>query len=103
MTSSRKRRPCIHVCQYRSCVRSGAEAVFQAFEVEQQATQGFTLIPSECLGQCSAGPNVQVLTEERTWYCQVSVADVAEIVAQHIQLGQRVKRLLHPRIHQFDR
>lgn len=103
MTHKRKRRSSVQVCQYRSCIRGGAEAVLLAFEEQAKATGDFTVIVSECMGQCSAGPNVQVLQNDRTWYCRVTPKDVPEIVAQHLQGGKRVERLLHPRIHQNDR
>jgi (2Fe-2S) ferredoxin len=103
MTHPRKPKPCVQVCQHRSCVRAGAEAVFAAFEAQAQATGDFMLIASDCMGQCSASPNVQVIQNDRAWYCRVTPEDVPEIVARHIQGGERVKRLLHPRIHQHDR
>jgi len=90
--------PCVLVCQYRSCLRGGGEAVFAAFETLEQETGCFVLSSSNCMGQCSAGPNVQVLND-RTWYCRVTIADVPEIVEVHLQGGKRVDRLLHARFH----
>ncbi len=58
----------------------------------------FSLSESECMGQCSAGPNVQVLPKT-IWYCRVKAEDVPEIIEQHRQGGDPVKRLLHPRFH----
>lgn len=103
MTKNRKRRPCVQVCQHRSCLRGGAEAVLSAFEAQAAATGDFVVMTSDCMGQCSASPNVQVLQGDRAWYCRVTPEDVPEIVTQHLQGGQRVERLLHPRIHQHDR
>ena len=103
MAKSRKRRSTVQICQHQSCLRGGAAAVLSTFEEQAQATGDFMVIPSECMGQCSAGPNVQVLQNDRTWYCRVTPGDVGEIVAQHLQGGERIPRLLHPRIHQHDR
>ena len=101
MTQQRKRRPCVQVCQHRSCLRGGAEAVLSAFEAQAAATGDFMVIASDCMGQCSASPNVQVIQNDRTWYCRVTPEDVPEIVAEHLQGGKQVERLLHPRIHQY--
>ena len=92
------RRPFIQVCQYRSCVRGGAEAVFDALQEQAATTEDFVLSRSECMGQCSAGPNVRVLSDG-TWYCRVTPEDVKAIVEKHIQNGEPVDRLLHPRFH----
>lgn len=94
MDSSQTR--CILVCQNRSCQRNGSESVlaaFQALELPHIFASG-----SDCLGQCSSGPTVQVLPD-RTWYCRVKVADVATIAAEHLQGDRPVQRLLHPRFH----
>lgn len=93
-------RYCIVICQYHSCARNKATQVLAAFY--KSAPIDVTVSASDCMGQCSSGPTVYV-TPDRTWYCRVKPEDVAEIVAQHLQLNQPVKRLLHPRFHpQFD-
>ncbi len=87
---------CILVCQNRSCQRNGSAALleaFQALDLPQVFASG-----SDCLGQCSSGPTVQVLPD-RTWYCRITVSDVATIAQQHLQADRPVQHLLHPRFH----
>ena len=94
------KRRCIMVCQNRSCVRNGSEAVLAAFQAALPS--GVFAAGSACLGQCASGPTVQV-NPDGTWYRHVKVEDVPEIVAEHIESDRPVKRLLHPRFHpQFD-
>lgn len=95
MTDTPRRR-LITVCQYRSCQRSGSEAVLAAFQAQRMAN--VMVSACECQGQCSSGPTVRVLPDN-TWYCQVRPEDVNTIMAEHIQGNQPVERLLHPRLH----
>jgi (2Fe-2S) ferredoxin len=87
---------CVLICQNRSCVRSGSEAVLAAFQAI--AIPNVFVISSECLGQCSSGPTVRV-TPDDIWYCQVNPSDVTAIAEQHLQADQPVEALLHPRFH----
>ncbi|MBW4513868.1 MAG: (2Fe-2S) ferredoxin domain-containing protein [Timaviella obliquedivisa GSE-PSE-MK23-08B] len=87
---------CVLVCQYHSCARNRAAKVLEAFQLA--VPLGVLVTASGCLGQCSSGSTVYI-TPDRTWYCRVKPEDVAEIVAQHLQLNQPVARLLHPRFH----
>lgn len=50
---------------------------------------------SGCLDQCEQGV-VVVVYPEQVWYQGVSVADVPEIVEEHILEGRYVERLLMP-------
>ncbi len=50
---------------------------------------------SGCLDQCEHGVSI-VVYPEQVWYGHVTVADVAEIVEQHIICGKPVERLLLP-------
>jgi (2Fe-2S) ferredoxin len=56
------------------------------------------IVASECQGQCNLGPTVRVLPDD-IWYCRVQPADVPEIAVQHLQQGEPIDRLLHPRLH----
>lgn len=87
---------CVLVCQYRSCEKQGACAVLAAFQAANLATVKIQV--TSCQGQCNLSPTVRVLPDQ-TWYCQVQPQDVPEIIEQHLQGGQRVERLLHPRFH----
>lgn len=53
---------------------------------------------SGCLGRCTLGP-VLVIYPEAVWYTYSSFADIDEIIAKHIQAGERVNHLL---IHGMD-
>lgn len=87
---------CVLVCQHRTCLRHGAAAVMGAFA--QVTIPRVTIQVSECLGQCSIGPNARVLPDD-VWYARLTPEDVAIIADQHLQGGQPVDRLLNPRIH----
>ncbi|HEY9764486.1 MAG TPA: (2Fe-2S) ferredoxin domain-containing protein [Trichocoleus sp.] len=95
--------PCrrfVGVCQNRSCLRSGSDKVLKA--LQQHQTSSLMVAASGCLGQCGSGPMVRVMPDD-TWYCRVQLKDIPEIVTEHFQGNQPVKRLLHPRFHpQFD-
>ena len=47
---------------------------------------------SGCMNQCGHGPMVVVYPED-VWYCGVQVADVDEIVREHLIGGRPVERL----------
>lgn len=48
---------------------------------------------SGCLGRCEDGP-VLVVYPEGVWYTYKNLADIDEIISEHIQQGRVVKRLL---------
>ncbi|UBF27719.1 (2Fe-2S) ferredoxin domain-containing protein [Kovacikia minuta CCNUW1] len=84
------------VCQYVNCLRNGSAKVLEAFLEKPLAD--VTIVASECQGQCNMGPTVRVLPDE-IWYCRVKPEDVPPIIAQHLNQGKPVDRLLHPRFH----
>jgi len=84
------------VCQYQNCLARGSAEVLAAFQAHPVPEA--KIEASGCLGQCNLGPNVRVLPDE-VWYCRVQAEDVPAIVAEHLQAGQAVERLLHPRFH----
>jgi len=51
--------------------------------------------PTGCLGPCFEGPTV-VVYPEAVWYAGVTLDDVPEIVASHMQSGIPVTRLIRP-------
>ncbi|NJN87465.1 MAG: (2Fe-2S) ferredoxin domain-containing protein [Leptolyngbyaceae cyanobacterium SL_7_1] len=93
---SAPQRRCIFVCQHRSCSRSGAAEVLAAFQAAQ--VPGVLASASDCMGQCSSGPTVQVMPDN-TWYCRVKPSDVPMIVEQHLLGNTPVQTLLHSRFH----
>lgn len=84
------------VCQYTNCHTNGSEPVLAAFQA--QNIPGVTVVASGCQGQCNMGPTVRILPDD-IWYCRVKPEDVPAIVSQHLQAGNPVERLLHPRLH----
>ncbi len=95
--SDNARRHLVMVCQNRSCLRNGSDQILAKFQEHQSAK--IMVSGCECQGQCGSGPTVRVMPGD-TWYCQVQPADVDRIVDQHLEGGQLVEELLHPRIHQ---
>lgn len=95
LAKSVKRR-CVLICQNRSCARSGSAEVLAAFRANP--VDGVFVAESDCMGQCSSGPTVQV-NPDGTWYCRVRPADVPTIVEQHFKGDRPVEALLHPRLH----
>jgi (2Fe-2S) ferredoxin len=85
------------VCQNCSCRDRGSQAVLAAFQAAE-LPDDVTAIAADCQGQCNMGPTVRVIPEE-TWYCRITVADVPQIVEQHLYGGDPVETKLHPRIH----
>lgn len=92
MSSSKQ----VLVCQYQSCIANGASEVLAAFLLNP--VPDCTIVASDCQGQCNAGATVRILPDE-VWYCRVKADDVGTIAIQHLQQGQPVQRLLHPRFH----
>lgn len=90
------KRRCVLVCQYRSCTRSGATEVLEAFQAALPTE--VLAAGSGCLGQCTSGPTVQVMPDA-TWYCQIKPSDVPAIVEQHLLHDRPVEKFLHPRLH----
>ncbi|NET36420.1 MAG: (2Fe-2S) ferredoxin domain-containing protein [Cyanothece sp. SIO1E1] len=84
------------VCQNRSCLRSGSAEVLAAFQSAQPP--GVLVGSSGCMGQCGSGPTVRVMPDN-TWYCRVRPKDVARVIEQHLEAGEPVQALLHPRFH----
>ncbi len=93
---SKPQERCVLVCQHRSCLANGSEAVLSAFEAAD--TNGFTVKATGCQGQCTSGPTVRIVPEE-TWYWRVKPRDVPMIVEQHLKGGKPVEEKLNGRIH----
>jgi (2Fe-2S) ferredoxin len=49
---------------------------------------------STCLGPCFEGPTI-VVYPEGVWYTGVTLADVPELAATHMERGQVLERLRH--------
>lgn len=97
----------VFVCTGKSCSAVGSADVKRAFE-EQLESKGLRygkaskgrnpegpVVLTECgsIGLCSLGTAVCVYPEG-IWYGQVREEDVAEIIAEHIENGRVVERIV---------
>ena len=85
------------VCGGTGCTSSHSEEIIATLN-EKLAENGLTdeilVVKTGCFGLCAEGP-VVVVYPEGSFYSQVKVEDVAEIVEEHLLKGRIVKRLLH--------
>jgi len=87
----------ILVCGGTGCTSNHSIEIIEALEKElkaQQLDKEVKVIMTGCFGLCANGP-IMVVYPEGAFYQSVTVADVKEIVAEHIVKGRIVKRLLH--------
>src|SRR5215210_4458780 len=96
----------VFVCNGKSCSAVGSAEVKKAFEEELQKrnlrygkeSKGRNpdgeIVLTDCssVGFCSIGAAVLVYPEG-VWYAQVSAEDVSEIIEEHLEKGNVVKRL----------
>ena len=96
----------VFVCNGKSCTAVGSAEVKAAFERELEArnlrygkaSKGRNpkgeIVLTDCssVGFCSIGAAV-LIYPEGVWYAQVCAEDVAEIVDEHLEKGNVVKRL----------
>ena len=96
----------VFVCNGKSCTAVGSAAVKAAFERELEARNlrygkaskgrnpNGEIVLTDCssVGFCSIGAAVLVYPEG-VWYAQVRAEDVKEIVEEHLEKGNVVKRL----------
>ena len=85
------------VCGGTACCSSGGTAVVEAFKKELEAAglkDKVQVVVTGCLGFCEQGPIVKILPQG-TFYVQVKVEDVKEIVAEHLVKGRVVQRLCY--------
>lgn len=79
-----------------SCRAKGGREIHEAFKKglkQKGLDKDARANKAGCLDQCAAGP-VAVIYPEGVWYAIKTVEDVSEIIEQHIEKGQVVKRLL---------
>lgn len=77
------------------CHSKDAVQIVQAFveEIdERELTSEVMVTNTGCFGICSAGP-VVVVYPDAVWYKEVTAEDVSEIVTEHFENGNVVKRL----------
>ena len=77
------------------CASKGAQEVFSLLKrhAHEQGLKGRVRVNhAGCLDACDAGVSV-VVYPEAVWYAGVTVADVEEIVLEHLVEGRPVERL----------
>ena len=87
----------ILVCGGTGCTSNHSLDSIEALNKElkaQQLENEVKVIMTGCFGLCAQGP-IMVVYPEGAFYHSVQVADVKEIVEEHIIKGRIVKRLLH--------
>lgn len=96
----------VFVCNGKSCSAVGSADVKAAFERELEGKNlrygkrskgrnpDGTILLADCgsVGFCTVGPAVLVYPEG-VWYAQVTAEDVPEIIEEHLEKGNVVKRL----------
>jgi len=87
---------CVWICQSRACKKQGSLAVFLAFENLQ--VPEWTVLKSQCMGQCGNGPMVHVMPDD-IWYWRVQPVEVLAIAERHLINGQPIQAMLYPRYH----
>lgn len=85
----------ILVCAGTGCTSSLSAQVATQLQLELdklKLTKEVKIIKTGCFGLCQKGPIVAI-HPDRVFYCHVTPADAAEIVAEHVYKGRPVTRL----------
>lgn len=83
-----------------SCAEKGAEAVYDALRdrVKALGLGGRVIVNrTSCLKHCSQGVTIAV-QPDNAWYAKVTLDDLDEICASHLEKGEPVARLAMPDI-----
>ena len=87
----------ILVCGGTGCTSSGSQQIINELERELKnngLAEEVAVIKTGCHGLCALGP-IMVVYPGATFYAQVKVEDVQEIVTEHILKGRIVERLVY--------
>ena len=85
------------VCGGTGCTSSGSPKIQDAFnqEIEKNGLgEEVKVVQTGCFGLCALGP-VVIIYPDGTFYSNVTVDDVAEIVSEHLLKGRVVERLVY--------
>ncbi len=85
------------VCGGTGCTSSNSQAIIEALEAqiaEKGLTEEIKVIRTGCFGLCALGP-IMIVYPEGSFYSQVKVEDIPEIVEEHLLKGRIVTRLLY--------
>lgn len=84
------------VCQYRTCLKDGAQKVLATFQ--QEPIPNVTIKASGCLGLCGSGPMVVVLPDN-VYYWHINPKKAQAIVTTHLLGNTQIQSIMHPRLH----
>ncbi len=85
------------VCGGTGCTSSNSQAIIDALETqiaEKGLSEEIKVIRTGCFGLCALGP-IMIVYPEGSFYSQVQVEDIPEIVEEHLLKGRIVTRLLY--------
>ena len=85
------------VCGGTGCTSSGSPKIQDAFNQEiakNGLVEEVKVVQTGCFGLCALGP-VVIIYPDGTFYSNVTVDDVAEIVSEHLLKGRVVERLVY--------
>ena len=103
------------VCGGTSCHSSGAEEIIDKLEeglTEHNLSSEYRIVETGCFGFCEQGPIVVVYNSQRetgTFYCQLELDDIDEIISQDLVGGRIVDDLVYTdpktgeRIYEFEK
>nr|WP_202707877.1 NADH-quinone oxidoreductase subunit NuoF [Sporosalibacterium faouarense] len=84
------------ICGGTGCTSSKSDKLQEKFEkllVEKELDKEVKVVRTGCFGLCEAGPII-IVYPEGSFYSQVKIDDVEEIIEEHLLKGRIVKRLL---------
>ncbi len=85
------------ICGGTGCTSSGSVKIKDAMEAEITAlglAEEIKVVMTGCFGLCALGP-IMIVYPEGTFYSNVTVDDVPEIVSEHLLKGRPVERLVY--------
>ena len=85
------------VCQYRTCTKDGAGAVWRVFQERQ--IPDVVIEACGCLGLCGSGPMV-LLLPDNIYYWRITPQKAQEIIETHLLENIPIASMMHPRLHQ---
>ncbi|MBE6999164.1 MAG: NADH-quinone oxidoreductase subunit NuoF [Ruminococcaceae bacterium] len=90
----------VMVCGGTGCTSSDSPAICAAMQKELEAkgiAEEVKIVQTGCFGLCALGP-IMIVYPDGTFYTQVTVDDVAEIVEEHLLKGRPVSRLVYDEV-----
>ncbi len=92
-------------CTGTGCSSSGAHDLIAEME-KQIAAAGLSeevkVVKTGCFGLCALGPII-IIYPEGTFYSEVKIGDIKEIVTEHLLKGRPVKRLIYSEAMEADK